>query len=274
MGKMSSRDYQEMATRFDSLLRLASFPVAVKMLEDARMLNDIKDEKGRPLRQIDHELTICQFLGQSSYLGATQGGTAENLVGCLSGGAFMGFWKLADDYADGYVRAYFPTEELARKALATVPRFEPGTHAAMVASPLGQMPVDPDVVIFFANAAQTLRLTAAYIYKKGEKIDAEFNIAGGCAQPIVSPMRTGKPNIFIPTNGARILGLPSDNDLSFSIPAASLPNILEGLELTHRNMIRYPTTWQHLNWETHGIIRNVLKGKGFFPPEQRHPESK
>ena len=145
----------------------------------------------------------------------------------------------------------------------------------MIVSSLERTPVDPDVVIFFPNAAQTMLLIAAYLYNKGGKIDAEFCMVGGCSQPIVPVMKTGKPNIFIPTNGARILGWPSDIELTFSIPGESLKDVLEGLEFLYRGKgIRYPTVWQHINWDPKGKIRDVMDGKGLYPPEERNPQRK
>jgi uncharacterized protein (DUF169 family) len=238
---------------------LSSFPVAVKMLEDVKMLNEVKDERGKPLRQVNNKITVCQFLGQAHYLGVAQGGTKETLSACVSGGAYLGFWELPEEYPDRYVGGYFPTKELARETVATCPRFEPGKYAAMIASSLERTPVDPDVVIFFCNAAQLLVLTAAYLSREGGKIDAEFCMVGACSQPIVSPMKTGKPNIFYPTNGARILAFPSENELMFSIPGGKLEEFLEGLDFVYRGrLVRYPTTWQHISWEPQGPIVKVI----------------
>lgn len=278
MPKWSKERLEFMAGRFDRLLRLTSYPVAVKMFKDAKELAEVKDERGRPVRLVAGlRLAACQPLGQARYWGTIVAAAAENLDMCTLGAWVMGFKELPEGYADGYVRAYFTEEKIARQCVSLIPTFKVGEYSAMLAAPLERMPVDPDVVLFYANTAQAYRFIQAYNYNKGERL--EFictGEAGGCADCIVYPMQTGKLSLALPCNGARLLSWPSDNELVCGVPASLLDEILEGMEFTHAGMVRYPLTWQHLGWEvpTYAPIRNVMDGKGFFPPELRHPEKK
>jgi len=276
--RWSSEDIRTMAKRYDELLRLATYPVAVKLFGELKELEEEKDEKGRPVRFIEagKRLTVCQFLSQARYLGRVFAGTKESLSMCMPGAWAMGFMELAEEFADGYVRAYFAEEEIARKTVASVPHFEVGTHVAMLASPFERMPVDPDVVIFFGNTAQVMKCFYGYNYNKGGRLELSTCGLAGCADMVVPPMHTGKPNIIFGCNGFRILAWPSDNEAAFAIPAALLEDVLEGLEFNHRGMLRYPITWQHLDWEPPEgtVLRNLMDGKGFYPAELRHPERK
>ena len=277
MGKWSKQELESIATRYDRMLKLSSYPVAVKLFKSLEELEAVKDEKGRPVPQVKgRRLTVCQLLAQARYLGRLIAGTKENLSGCIPGSAAMGFRELPEDYADGYVRAYFTDEAIARKTMGTVPRFEAGAYVAMLVAPLERMTIDPDLVIFYGNTAQMQRFVQAYLYNKGGRL--EFSSCGEavCADMVVLPVKTGKPAFGLPCNGARILAWPSDNELACGVPADILEDVLEGLEFTHAGMVRYPITWQHIDWEPPpgSPLRNVMEGKGFFPPEMRHPERK
>ena len=275
MARWSREDLRAISNRYNEVLRLTSYPVAVKMFENLEELQEAKDEKGRPVRRIGKgNFTVCQLLAQARYTGRTIAGAAESLSMCLPGAAAMGFLELPEGFSDGHVRAYYIDEEVARKNIDAIPKFPKGKYVAMLASPLERMPVDPDIVLFCGNSAQIYRFTHSYLYNKVGRL--EFSTSGlvGCSDLIVAPLRTGKPGLAFPANGTRIASWPSDNEMGCGIPADILEDVLEGLEFTHRGGIRYPITWQHIEWEVQGGLRDVMQGKGFFPPDQRHPERK
>jgi len=262
------------AKRFDKLIRPTSFPVAIKLYKSKKELEDVRDPKGRPIRQVtDKNLTICQLIGQARYLGLVKAAAKDSASMCMYGAAVMGFEELPKEYMHGYVRSYFTDEEVAERNFATTPMFNVGDYEALLVAPLDKMFVVPDVVLLFGNTAQVYRLFHGYNYNKGVRLEFSTNgEAGMCADAIALPMQTKKPCIALPCNGARLLSWPSDNELAFAMPAGTVEDILEGLEFTHKGMIRYPLTWVHLDWEPPmmSIIRNAMSGKGFFPPEQRN----
>jgi len=268
--------YRDVWARVQRIVMFGSFPVSVKMLETAEMLDEIKDEKGRPIKQVDNIIAPCQLIAQAHSWGTVQGGTANALSMCTGGSAYMGFREMPEEWYDTYCRAYYPTEQLSQKTVDDCPKFQPGTYSAMVAAPLERTPVDPDVVIFFPNPAQLYMLTAAYLYNKGGAIDAQFSQAWGCCGPMVAaPVNTGKPNIFTPDNGARIIAFSSDNEMTFSIPGKDLDDFMDGLEFVYKGkMMRYPTAYQHINAKPGGPMGAALEGKGLYAKEERHPDQK
>ncbi len=267
------RDFKVLADRYNQMLRLSSSPVAVKLVKNAEELESIRDEKGKPIRQIKGKnLALCQLLGQARYLGRVTAGTNDSAGFCTLGAGLLGFRELPEDYADGYVRAYFTDESIARKTIATSPRFEGGKHYAMVVAPLESTSFDPDAVIFFGKTAQIQRLIVAHLYDKGGRLEFSCNGEALCGDVIVAPIQTKKPVVGFPCNGSRLLSWPSDDEIACGIPGELLEDIIEGLEFSHRGSIRYPLTWVHLDWEPQGKIRDVMEGRGIFPPELRHPE--
>lgn len=271
MSRWSREDLRSMAKRYDAMLRPSSFAVAVKMIRDVAELSEMRDEKGRPPRMLKpsfgERFAVCQLLAQARYLGRSAAALADTLTVCKPGAVAMGFMEMPEEYPDGYAGSLYISKEVSRKANSIFPRFELGQYAGMFVSPFEEMPVDPDVVLFYVNTAQLMRLINGYLYDKGERLEFGTNgEVGGCSNCIVEPMQTGKPSIAFACNGARVLSWPSDNEAVCGIPANILREVLEGLEFTHRGRIRYPITWQHIDWEPPPgtPLRNVLEGKGYF----------
>lgn len=269
-------------TRYQKALRLNHYPVAVKMLKDAKELDELTDVKGRPLRKVSGiRYTFCQAIAQARYMGTVVASDAEGVSMCTAAASFLGFRDLPEDlmtweYPDGYVRMYFTTEEVARKNLASVPRFPRGTYAAVLLAPLERMPVDPDVVVFFGNSAQIMAVFYGWNYDKGERLDNGFCGMAACLDMIVEPMQTGKPRFIIPCNGGRVLSWKGDDNIAIAIPGALLDDVIEGIEFNRRGMLVYPIPWQDVLWEPPKgtVLRRIMDGEGAYPPDQRHPEKK
>jgi len=274
MTELNVERLEYIANRFDKLLRPTSFPVAVKLYKSKEELAELRDQKNRPIKLVtDKNLTVCQLIGQSRFLGLVKAAAKESASMCQYGSSALGFEELPVEYMHGYVKAYFTDEEVAERNFATTPMFAAGSYEAILTAPLEKMFVVPDVVIFFGNATQVYRLVHAYNYNKGIRMEFSTNgEAGMCADVLPAPMQTNKPCIAFPCNGGRLLSWPSDDGLAFAMPASTVEDILDGLEFTHAGMIRYPLTWVHLDWEppVGSIIRSAMGGKGFFPPDQRH----
>lgn len=273
MSRWSREDIKAIAGRYDRLLRLSTYPVAVKLFQDVKELEEVKDERGRPVRRVrpalGERLTVCQFIAQARYLGVTLGAVAETISFCKPGAVAMGFTELPEDYPDNYVGAYFTTEEVARKTLAAMPRFEAGKYAAMLVSPLERAPVDPDVVLFYGNSAQIIRFVWAYLCDKGGRLDFSCCGLAVCADVIVPPIQTRKPAIALGCMGGRLLSWPSENEVVCGVSADILEDVLKGMEFNQRAGVMYPVPWPVINFEPQGFIRQVLT-TGFFPPEKRH----
>jgi len=268
MGR-TREELSQLAARYDRNLRLNHYPVAVKMLKDMKELEEIRDEKGRPLRVItDHKLTPCQFIAQSRYWGAFQAAPGEILTMCASP---FGWREVPEDYPDGYVGAYFTEPSIARQVVQSFDRFAMNEYAGMLCAPLERITVDPDVVMITGNTAQVMKLVHAYNHNKVEGVQADTHGIGVCSEMVIRPLHTGKPNIFLPGNAIRIMSWPSDDDAGFAMPGKFLEDVIEGLEFNTKGMVRYPVTFMYIDWEPPQgtVLRNVLDGKGYFPERQK-----
>lgn len=245
---MPEEKWNQLGNRLSESLVLEGSPVGVKMIKDSDELDGIR-YKGRPVKRVSKVLAVCQLISQARYLGRVIAAEEKNLNICRLGADAMGFD--VDDYAHVYTGTYFNSEQAARHMIDTMPKFEKGTYKAILVGPLQKMPVQPDVVIVYGNAAQLLRVVNGYLYNKGGRVTfSASGDAGLCSDTIVLPMSSNEPHLALPCNGGRILSLPSLTDLACGIPYSQLATVLDGIEFTGRKVpIMYPPGWQHIDWE-------------------------
>ena len=240
--------FKELSEKLSSALGLVGHPVGVTMIEKSDELSDIA-YKEQPIKRLSKQLAVCQLISQARYLGRVIAAHTCQLSICRLGADSLGV--NVGDYAHVYTGTYFKDEQAALNMIETTPKFERGKYEAIVVAPLHKIPLRPDVVVVYANAAQILRIVNGYLYNKGGRIEfSASGDAGLCADTVVMPMLTGQPHVAIPCNGGRILSLPNVTDLACGIPYMLLNEVIEGIEFTARNVpITYPPLWQHIDWE-------------------------
>lgn len=259
------RDLQSLAAGYDKMLRLTSYPVAVKLFEEIADFEKVR-YKGKSVMLQQKRLAVCQIFAHARYYGRLNAATREKLDLCRLGADAFGF--PVTDYTKVYSGTYFDCDETARKMIETTPKFKRDLYKVILVAPLEKSPIYPDVVLFYGNTAQILRLVHGYLYDKGGRLEfSSSGDAGACADPVVIPMETGKPSIGIPCNGGRVLSWPSDNDLVCGVPGGLLEEVLKGVEATHfgPGQIHYPVAWQHIDWEPQPPVTDFLhpeKAKG------------
>lgn len=256
-------DFKTISDEYRHYLGLQGFPVAVKMIEDADELDGIY-HKGKPIKRLAKQLLPCQLLGQARFYGRVIAGEDRNLSLCRLGADALGFE--IDNYTHVYSGTYFSSESAAQAMIETMPKLERGRNHAIVVAPLDKAPLEPDVVVFYGNAAQMLRVINGYLYDKGGRLEfSASGDAGVCCDPIVIPMKTGKPSIGIPCNGGRLMSLPNETDLVAGVPFSLLSEVLDGIRYTATHVpVQYPPLWQHVDWEPQSPILHFIR------PELRH----
>jgi len=233
-------NFREMSGRLNEFLRLNTYPVAVKLYEKAEELEKTT------IRRPQAKVAVCQLFAQARYIGRVLGGTLRDVDVCVFGTTALGFTEYPDDVQEGkrMLGIYHATEEVGKKVFDEIPRFKSGTYSALIVAPLHRAPVTPDVVLFYGNPAQILRLIHGYVWKTGGRLTFGCNGEGTCAEAVVLPIKTGKPSLAIPCNGIRVISIVQDSELIMGVPTAWLEPILEGMDATHKGGIRYPPTFQ------------------------------
>jgi dephospho-CoA kinase len=232
-------DWEKVVRRVEQLLRLKSFPVAFRMLEDKAELEAIPF-----LRRLNKKVTLCQLITLVRSFDWTVGAEPDDFLGptCPS---IIGLMDVPEINRDGTFRSivWVKTRADARRYEAAIPRLPLGKYRAVALAPLVYKPFEPDIVLIYANPAQMILLINALQFENYEVM--QFHCVGesSCSDAIARCYLTGKPSLTIPCYGERRYGHAQDEDLVMALPPAYMEKALKGLETLYRRGIRYPISF-------------------------------
>ena len=228
--------YREYAERFEKLLRMSTYPLAVKMLEKDE---DIPKLAKRPLRDFGHHMYTCQCFAVARRNGEMIAQKQEDMwcfeaaIGYgFTGGNIEAFNEGLKFFLDGKTRYPSGARNLAvaSKWAYSFPRFEPDKYVAIVIAPLMRAGFEPDVVVLYINPCQLTQILAGIMTECGEGVTCDLSAAGGCVHYVVPPMRTGGFWVSCPCFGDQSMAASPFDELVFSTPLAKVEQLLAGME--------------------------------------------
>jgi uncharacterized protein (DUF169 family) len=230
----------QLGKKLRTLINPATFPVAVKLLEDE---SQIPPGLRRPLRDLGVKMAVCQGSAMARRYGWTVAFGRDD-VGCATAAHTYGWERLTDvrGAIDFHVRMNYASDErAARELVAAYPCLEMGENLAVIYSPLEWTKIEPDVILVYVNPAQMMRLIHGVTHKNGKPIETSFSgRAASCTEGVIAAFLDKTPKVVVPGNGDRVWGSCQDHEMIMAIPAASLAEVVEGLERTYEKGIRYP----------------------------------
>jgi len=234
-----SRDWEKLIRRMELLLRLKSFPIAFKMLENKTDLEHIPF-----LRRAGHKMTLCQLITLVRNFDWTVGADLEDFLfpACPS---MLGLCDVPEVNKDGTFRSivWVKTKKDGQKYEAGIPRLPLNKYQAVAMAPLVYNPFEPDIVLIYANPAQMIILINALQFEDYEVMQFFCVGESSCSDAIARCYNTGKPSLTIPCYGERRYGHAQDEDLVMGIPAGMMEKALNGLEALYRRGVRYPISF-------------------------------
>lgn len=230
----------QLGKKLTSFINPATFPVAVKLLEEG---SQIPTWARRPLRDLRVTMAPCQGSAMARRYGWTVGFGKED-VGCAIAAHTYGWERLTDERAaiDFLIGVNYASDEKAAKEIIAGWRYlEMGEKPAVIYSPLERTKIEPDVVLVYANPAQIMRLAHGITHKNGKPIESSVSgRAASCTEGVIAAFLDNAPKVVVPGNGDRVWGSCQDHEMVMAIPSARLAEVVEGLERTHEKGIRYP----------------------------------
>jgi dephospho-CoA kinase len=221
------------------LMRLKSFPVAFKLLENKKDINTFPF-----MRRMSHKVTLCQMITLVRNFDWTVGADLDDFMSPMCP-SILGLTDTPELYKDGTFRSivWVQTKEDGKKYEASIPRIPMGKYEAVVMAPLVYKPFEPDIVLIYANPAQMMLLINSLQFEDYEVM--EFSCVGesSCSDAIAKCYLTGKPSLTIPCYGERRYGHAQDEDLVMAVPAGMMEKALRGMEALYRRGIRYPISY-------------------------------
>lgn len=234
----ASIDPKIVAAKLDEYVRPTTFPVAVKFLRGGEAP---PPKARRPLADMQRHVTVCQGWAIARRYGWTTVLRAEDMK-CPLGALVAGFAAPNKFYDEGNLcfGMYTADAQAGARSEASVPKFAPGEIDGIVFGPLAKCDYQPEVLIVYGNAAQVMRLVAAWLYKRGGRIQSSFAARMDCSDHLVVPLRTNEPQVILPCNGDRIFAGAQDDEMAFTLPWGKVGELVDGLEGTQKGGIRYP----------------------------------
>ncbi len=235
----TARDWEEPTRKLERLMRLKSFPVAFKMLENKKVLSDIPF-----VRRVKNKSTLCQMINLVRNFDWTVGADIDDFMSVVCS-SIIGLSDTPDYMKDGTFRSIVWTKSRAdaKKYEAAIPRLPVGKYEAVAMAPLVYNPFDPDIILIYANPAQMVLLINALQFEDYEVMQFFCVGESSCSDVIARCYRDNKPSLSIPCYGERRYGHAQDDELVMAIPVAMFDKALRGLEALYRRGIRYPISY-------------------------------
>jgi len=212
--------------KLKSILKLDREPVGVKFI------NETDNFKRGDQYDTSTKMRYCQALMRAGK-GEKIRITADN-ISCPASAAAFGLKPLTEKLSSGkmlYNMGLFATIEAGARAMAGMTRLNQGDYSAVILSPLGEMEVEPDVVVVESKPEHLMWLSLASIYETGERL--HFNsviFQATCVDSTVIPFTTGKLNSTLGCYGCREATDVTEEENLIGIPYLELKSITKNLE--------------------------------------------
>jgi len=236
---VSAANLRKLGDRLVDLLRIRTLPVGLKLFEDAAEMARIPG-----LRQPTDgfRFTMCQLVTQARMAGFTLGIVHDNVRPNSNCGGIVGLNVPGESYLSGEQMAgvWFENREAAREHQAQMTRVEP-RYAGICASPLRSARLDPpDIVLFYANPAQTILFVNGLQWKRYRRYDMTITGESACSDSWGRALATRETSISIPCYAERRYGGVQDDEMLLAMPPDEFARGVEGLEGIGKVGLRYP----------------------------------
>jgi uncharacterized protein (DUF169 family) len=235
---VSSELVAELDRALQLYVRPQSFPMAVGFAAPGE---PAPPKLKRPHRDLGIRVAICQSFALARRYGWGLAVGRED-VSCPLAHVAFGFSPSLPFYEAGNLCVEMYTRDAAAGARseAAVPKLPLGQLGLLLVAPLARATYEPQVVVFYGNGAQVMRLVAAALYGRGGQLTSHHAARIDCAELVIRTLQEGEPQVVLPCYGDRVFGQTGDDEMAFAWPHARSPEIVAGLEGTHRGGVRYP----------------------------------
>lgn len=255
----ASLDYAKLAADLERLLRLRTFPFAMKLFEKRADMEAIPR-----IRRPKAVHTLDQVVAQASRLGWTVGVTSDDLVGAQCR-AVVGLGNAKDPkWQSGahMVNVWFATPEDARQHQAAMHCVPDGKYEALAVAPLASGRLDPpDIALFYATPGAMMYFINGLQWAGYRKFDWGVVGESACADSWGRALTKREPSLSIPCFAERRYGGVLDDEMLMALPPDQLSKAITGMEALAKNGFRYP-------FPQYGIQNDVRDGMARSYPDR------
>ena len=231
---------QEYGEEMERLLRLKTFPLAVKLLEKE---DDIPEGTQRTLKDWGYHLALCQASSMARRDGTHIAMLKEDNW-CFLPIIGYGFAEPPPYFLEGH--SYFlrstQTLELGRIQAHNFPHLEFGKYLGIALAPLKTTNFKPDLVMIYCDSTQlTLLLKSIQYTGTQEAITCKLSANAVCVHAIVPVIQSGGYQVTPPCPGDRHRAMAQDDELVFTAPKEKLEKLILALRHQHDHGFRLGT---------------------------------
>jgi uncharacterized protein (DUF169 family) len=206
-------EYNNFGNELENRLKLRTFPIGVKMLENEA---DIPEHAFRPKRDKGIHLAQCQAFAMSRRDGVTVAMLKEDN------------WCFAPLIAYGLEDK--PDDPEIQKFLG-FPRFERDRYIGILTAPLKKASFEPDLVLVYSDPAQLrTMLMPLHFFKEEEPVVNSHYFPPSCAYTIVPVITKNQFFVAPPDIGEDMRTIGSKDEMIISIPRDKLEEVVKGLQ--------------------------------------------
>jgi uncharacterized protein (DUF169 family) len=237
MMEAKTMDLKQINEMMNIYLRPQSFPVAIRFVSSA---DEIPEKAKMPKRDLKVRVALCQGVAMSKRYGWVTAQGADDMV-CPAGALTTGFYPPVKEFLDGtFKMPFWGSQEVRVKIAKNIMRLEYGKYKYMITAPLERTTFEPQLILFYGNPAQVVRLIQANLEETGEPLTSTFMGGFACSTEITRTILTDQCQVIVPGGGERSVAWVGDHELCFSIPWSKVDMLMRGLEVTHKAGTRYP----------------------------------
>ena len=235
----SAENLKKLAEELILMLRIRSIPIGMKLFED---VDEMKRIPGLRTPTQEFHFTMCQLVGQVRSAGFTLGIVHENTRMNSNCGGIVGLNTPGASYLTGENMdgIWFENREASFQHQAQMTRVEP-KYSGLCAAPLRSGRLNPlEIVLFYANAAQTILFVNGLQWKRYKRYDMTITGESACSDSWGRALATGETSISIPCYGERRYGGVADDEMLLAMPPDEFVRGMEGLAGISNVGLRYP----------------------------------
>ncbi|MHB8917082.1 MAG: DUF169 domain-containing protein [Desulfocucumaceae bacterium] len=231
--------WTDIIRKIEALLRLRTFPVGIKLLEDEAVL-----AQNRWARRPAGKTTLCQLITQVRTFDWTVGATADDFPPGMCA-TIVGLADPPQQVMDGTFRSlvWCSTKEDARKCEESMPRIPTGKFRAILLAPQVYGPFEPDIVLIYGTPAQIILIVNALQFEDYERVQFSCTGESSCSDAIAQSYLSGKPSLAIPCYGERRYGHTQDDEMVIGLPPAHVEKVQRNLEELYARGVQYPVSY-------------------------------
>ncbi len=209
-------DYNKYGEELETMMRLHTSPLAVKMLESEE---DIPEEAVRPWKDRQQHIAQCQAFALSRRQKQTIAMLEEDNW-CFAPIIAYGLEDKPDD------------PEL--QAFLKFPTFPRNKYIGIVSAPLATANFEPDVIIIYSNTTQLRNMLMPLSFQHADEIEYNF-FPPACAYQVIPVMENGCYMITLPDPGDYMRALAGEDEIILSMPADKIGELVTGLQRMREN---------------------------------------